>query len=176
MRKLSMEELGRKTPEDFKGAGKFPLVIVLDNIRSMMNTGSVFRTADAFILEKIILCGVTATPPHREIHKTALGATETVEWMYEADTTDAIRRLKGQGYETIAVEQTTHSIDLKTFRPESAKKYALVFGNEVKGVGDDVLSLCDKSIEIPQFGTKHSLNVAVTAGVVVWDFYSKLID
>ena len=168
-----MEELGRKDPEAFRASQKFPLVIVLDNIRSMMNTGSVFRTADAFLLEEIILCGITATPPHREIHKTALGATESVAWRYMKDTAGAVDMLKGQGYRVWALEQADGSIDLKDFRPEAGGKYALVFGNEVKGVGQEVLERCDGCLEIPQFGTKHSLNIAVTAGMVVWDFYTK---
>ncbi len=174
MRKLSMHELARKTPERFKASEKQPIVIVLDNIRSMMNTGSVFRTADAFLLERIILCGFTAKPPHREIHKTALGATETVAWKYFDQTTDAINELKSQGYVLLALEQTTGSINLQQFMPETGKKYALVFGNEVKGVDDEVLALCDHAIEIPQFGTKHSLNVSVTAGIVVWDLFCKM--
>lgn len=169
-----MDELGRKTPDHFKSADKVPVVIILDNIRSMMNTGSVFRTADAFLLEGIILCGFTATPPHREIHKTALGATDSVNWQYVRKTEDAVKQLKSEGYEVIAVEQTTGSQSLQDFRPRSGQKYALVFGNEVKGVGDEVLRLCDRAIEIPQFGTKHSLNVSVSAGVVVWDLFSKL--
>lgn len=174
MKKLSMDALGRKTPEAFRRADKFPLVLILDNIRSMMNTGSVFRTADAFLLEAIYLCGITATPPHREIHKTALGATESVAWTYFPETTQAIMKLKMEGYHILAVEQATGSIDLALFRPEKNKKYALVFGNEVKGVEDAVLALCDGCIEIPQFGTKHSLNISVTAGMIVWDFYSKI--
>lgn len=169
-----MDELGRKTPEAFRRADKFPLVLVLDNIRSMMNTGSVFRTADAFLLEAIYLCGITATPPHREIHKTALGATESVPWSYFAETTQAVMRLKKEGYQILAVEQVAGSIDLAQFRPDRNKKYALVFGNEVKGVEDAVLDLCDGCIEIPQFGTKHSLNISVTAGMIIWDFFSKL--
>ena len=168
-----MDELGRKTPEVFKASEKMPLVIVLDNIRSRMNTGSVFRTADAFLLESIFLCGFTATPPHREIHKTALGATESVTWQYFEHTTDAIRHLQAMDYIVLALEQTTQSVSLQDFRPEKGRKYAMVFGNEVKGVDADALALCDQSLEIPQFGTKHSLNVAVTAGMVVWDFYSK---
>jgi len=173
MRKLSMDELGRKTPEGFRQSEKIPVIIVLDNIRSMMNTGSVFRTSDAFLLEGIILCGLTATPPHREIHKTALGATESVPWQYFEKTTDAIHQLKEKGFTILALEQTTQSINLKDFRPEKNRKYAIVFGNEVKGVDDEVLSLCDCCLEIPQFGTKHSLNISVTAGMVVWDFFSK---
>ena len=168
-----MDELGRKTPEGVKSAEKMPLIIVLDNIRSMMNTGSVFRTADAFLLEGIYLCGLTATPPHREIHKTALGSTDSVQWKYFDKTTEAVSSLKKDGYVIIALEQTTDGIELIDFRPEPGKKYAIVFGNEVKGVSDEVLALCDFCVEIPQFGTKHSLNVSVTAGMVVWDFFSK---
>ncbi len=169
-----MDELGRKTPELFRSAEKVPFIIVLDNIRSMMNTGSVFRTADAFLLEGIILCGFTATPPHREIHKTALGATESVSWQYVKQTEDAVKQLKTDGYEVIAAEQTTGSQSLKKFLPRKNRKYALVFGNEVKGISDEVLGLCDHALEIPQFGTKHSLNVSVSAGIVIWDMFSKL--
>ncbi len=173
VRKLSMDELERKTPELFRSSEKFPLVLVLDNVRSMMNTGSVFRTADAFLLEGILLCGLTATPPHREIHKTALGATESVAWTYFEKTTDAIQQLKDKGYTVVAMEQTTESLNLLTFSPAAGAKYAIVFGNEVKGVQDEVLAMCDLCLEIPQFGTKHSLNISVTAGMVVWDFFSK---
>ena len=173
MRKLTMPELGRKTPETYRKADKLPLVLVLDNIRSMMNTGSVFRTADAFLVESIILCGFTATPPHREIHKTALGATESVAWKYCEHTVDAVKQLKASGYKVVALEQTTSSIDLQSFQPEAGHKYAFVFGNEVKGVDQKVLELCDASVEIPQFGTKHSLNVSVAAGMMVWDFFCK---
>ena len=170
-----MDELARKSPDAFRQADKFSLVLVLDNIRSMMNIGSVFRTADAFLLEAIYLCGITATPPHREIHKTALGATETVHWEYVEHTVDAIARLKQNGYQVFALEQTDMSIDLFDFEPEPEQKHALVFGHEVKGVDQEVLEQCDGCLEIPQFGTKHSLNIAVTAGMVVWDFYSKLM-
>jgi 23S rRNA (guanosine2251-2'-O)-methyltransferase len=173
MKKLSMDELGRKTPELFRESKKFPLIIVLDNVRSMMNIGSVFRTADAFLLEGIFLCGITATPPHREIHKTALGATESVMWKYFPETSEAINLLKREGYHVWALEQTSDSIDLALFQPGRDQKYALVFGNEVKGVDEKVLAACDGCIEIPQFGTKHSLNISVTAGMVIWDFYSK---
>jgi 23S rRNA (guanosine2251-2'-O)-methyltransferase len=173
-RKLSMDELGRKSPRDFRESAKFPLVLVLDNVRSMMNTGSVFRTADAFLVEAIYLCGITATPPHREIHKTALGATESVRWEYFRQTPEAVSLLKAQGYIVLAIEQVRDSISLRDFRPESGQKYALVFGHEVKGVGEEVLEICDGCLEIPQFGTKHSLNVSVTAGMVIWDFYCKL--
>ncbi len=169
-----MDELRRKTPELFRASDKFPLVLVLDNIRSMMNTGSVFRTSDAFLLEGIILCGFTATPPHREIHKTALGATESVAWKYFEKTTEAIRQLKDEGYTIIALEQATNSQNIKDFHPEKGRRYALVLGNEVKGVDDAVLALCDTCLEIPQFGTKHSMNVSVSAGIVVWDFFNKL--
>ncbi len=173
-KKLSMDELGRKSPEAFRESEKFPVFLVLDNIRSMMNTGSVFRTADAFLLEGIYLCGITASPPHREIHKTALGATESVHWQYFEETRQAIALLKGNGYQVLALEQTAGSISLQDFQPVGGQKYALVFGNEVKGVGEEVLQLCDGCLEIPQFGTKHSLNVSVTAGMVIWDFYCKL--
>jgi 23S rRNA (guanosine2251-2'-O)-methyltransferase len=173
MKKLSMDELNRISPEEFRNQEKIPLVIVLDNIRSMMNIGSVFRTADAFSLEGIYLCGITATPPNREIHKTALGATESVMWKYFEKTTDAIKQLKNSGYIVIAIEQTDSSISLSDFKPEKNNKYAVVFGNEVKGVEDEVLNICDNCIEIPQFGTKHSLNVSVTAGIVIWDFFNK---
>lgn len=171
-----MEELGRKTPEMYRASEKFPAVLVLDNIRSMMNTGSVFRTADAFLLEGILLCGFTATPPHREIHKTALGATESVAWEYFAKTTDAIVQLKNAGYTVAALEQTTESVDLRVFKPDAGKKYAFVFGNEVKGVDQEVLALCNLCLEIPQFGTKHSLNISVTAGMVIWDVFCKMHD
>ncbi|MDX9941933.1 MAG: RNA methyltransferase [Bacteroidales bacterium] len=174
MRKLSMDELARKTAEEFRQSAKFPLVLVLDNVRSMMNTGSLFRTADAFLLQGIVLCGITATPPHREIQKTALGATETVYWKYYEETTEAILDLKKQGFKIFALEQASGSMNLKDFRPEAREHYALVFGNEVKGVDEQVLALCDGCLEIPQFGTKHSLNVSVTAGMVVWDFFSKM--
>jgi 23S rRNA (guanosine2251-2'-O)-methyltransferase len=168
-----MDELGRKTPMMFRESKKFPLIIVLDNVRSMMNIGSVFRTADAFLIEGIYLCGITATPPHREIHKTALGATESVMWKYFQETSDAVTLLKREGYQVMALEQTSNSVDLALFQPGKDQKYAMVFGNEVKGVDDKVLALCDGCIEIPQFGTKHSLNISVTAGMVIWDFYSK---
>ncbi len=169
-----MDELGRKSSAEVQQAKKVPIVVVLDNIRSMMNTGSVFRTADAFLLEGIILCGFTATPPHREIHKTALGATDSVQWRYAERTEDAVKELKSEGYEVIAVEQTTGSRPLQDFQPRANHKYALVLGNEVKGVADEVLKLCDHALEIPQFGTKHSLNVSVSAGIVIWDLFSKL--
>lgn len=175
MRKLSMDELNRLNEEEFKKEKKFPIVIVLDNIRSMHNTGSIFRTADAFRLESICLCEITACPPNREIEKTALGATKSVSWEYFEKTEDAVLQLKKAGFTILAIEQIDSSISLQTFKPQTDDKYAIIFGNEVKGVQNDVLKLCDHFLEIPQFGTKHSFNVSVTAGIVVWDFYSKLL-
>lgn len=172
--KLSMDALQRISADDFKSKAKLPLVLVLDNVRSGLNVGSVFRTADAFLLEKLVLCGITAQPPHREILKTALGSTETVDWQYYGETVEAIQSLKQEGYRVYAVEQTTGKIWLHDFNPETQQKYALVLGNEVDGVDETVLSLCDGAIEIPQFGTKHSLNVAVAAGIVVWEFMRTL--
>lgn len=174
MRKLLMDELERKTTGEFQEALKFPLVLVLDNVRSMMNIGSVFRTADGFLLESLWLCGITAKPPHREIQKTALGATETVAWRYFEKATEAVLLLKEQGYRVFALEQAVGSINLRDFRPIVGQPHAIVLGNEVKGVDSDVLALCNGCLEIPQFGTKHSLNVAVAAGIVVWDFYTKI--
>lgn len=174
MRKLLMDELERKTTGEFQEALKFPLVLVLDNVRSMMNIGSVFRTADGFLLESLWLCGITAKPPHREIQKTALGATETVAWRYFEKATEAVLLLKEQGYRVFALEQAVGSINLRDFRPVVGQPHAIVLGNEVKGVDSDVLALCNGCLEIPQFGTKHSLNVAVAAGIVVWDFYTKI--
>ena len=168
MRKLSMDDLNRKTAEEFKKATKLPVVIVLDNVRSMNNIGSVFRTADAFLLEAIYLCGVTAQPPHREIQKTALGATETVNWKHFATTLEAVNTLKNEGYNVYAVEQADESTMLDKFMPEEGK-IALVFGNEVSGVEQAVIDVCDACIEIPQYGTKHSLNLAVSVGIVVWE-------
>ncbi len=175
MRKLSMDELNRLNEDQFKREKKFPLVLVLDNIRSMHNTGSIFRTCDAFRVESICLCGITACPPNREIEKTALGATKSVSWEYFEKTEDAVLQLKKAGFINLAIEQVDSSISLKTFKPQTDDKYAIIFGNEVKGVQNDVLKLCDHFLEIPQFGTKHSFNVSVTAGIVVWDFYSKLL-
>lgn len=174
MRKTKNEELDRLSIEEFKKSEKTPLVLVLDNLRSMHNVGSAFRTADAFAIEKIYLCGITAQPPHREIHKTALGATDSVSWVYEKDTTALCKQLQQEGYEVLAVEQAHQSLSLESFRPASDKKYALVFGNEVFGVSDEVVAVVDQCLEIPQFGTKHSLNVSVSMGVVLWDLISKL--
>jgi 23S rRNA (guanosine2251-2'-O)-methyltransferase len=169
MEKLSMQQLGRLTPDQFRSAGKRPIVLVLDNIRSGLNIGSIFRTADAFALERLVLCGYTAQPPHREILKTALGSTETVAWEWHEHTIEAVKSLKNAGYKVFGVEQTNHPVWLQEFGPSPDERYALVLGNEVDGVDAAVLALCDGAIEIPQFGTKHSLNVAVAAGIVVWE-------
>ena len=174
MRKLKNSELDRLSVEDFKLVKKTPLIIVLDNIRSLNNIGSVFRTSDAFLIEKIYLCGITATPPHKDIHKTALGSTETVAWEYVENTLDLIEKLKAEKVKVIAVEQAENAIMLNEFNPELQTTYALVFGNEVKGVSQQVVNASDVVIEIPQYGTKHSLNISVSAGVVIWDVFSKL--
>ncbi len=151
-----------------------PVVLVLDNVRSLHNIGSAFRTADAFRIEAVYLCGISATPPHREIHKTALGATESVNWLYFPTTVEAVNRLREQGYNIVAVEQADESVALQDFVPSASQKYALVFGNEIKGVEDQVVEMSDAVIEIPQFGTKHSLNISVTVGVVLWDLWVKV--
>lgn len=169
MRKLSMDELGRMSVADFKIAPKKPIVVVMDQIRSMHNVGSVFRTADAFLINGICLCGFTPQPPHRDIHKTALGATETVDWMYYEHTIDAVTALKNQGYKVYAIEQTEGSIPLNQF-DKKEELIAFVFGNEVDGVDASVIALCDGVIEIPQWGMKHSLNISVAAAVVLWEF------
>ena len=168
-KKLTVEEMHRLTVDEFKRAPKQPLAVVLDNVRSLHNVGSVFRTADAFRIEKIVLCGITACPPSAEIHKTALGAEDAVAWEYVSDTLQAVHALKEAGYETLAVEQAENSHKLGAFVFEKEKKYALVLGNEVKGVRQDVVDACDGVVEIPQHGTKHSLNVSVTAGIVMWE-------
>lgn len=173
MRKLRNEELDRLSIDEMKSADKNPFVIVLDNIRSRHNVGSAFRTADAFLCEKIILCGITAQPPHREIHKTALGATDTVEWEYFENSMEAIDVLKGQGYKIASIEQADESISLENFQLKGAEKLALIFGNEVKGVGDEIVEKSDYVIEIPQFGNKHSINVSVSVGIVIWDLSAK---
>ena len=174
MHKIPNSELNRLSVEDFKKAEKLPVVIVLDNVRSQHNIGSVFRTSDAFRMEKIYLCGITATPPNREIHKTALGATESVEWKYFDTTLLAIEQLKKEGYRIYAIEQVENSVSLKDFNLKLDEKIALVFGNEVDGVAEEVMPHVDGSIEIPQFGTKHSLNIAVSAGIVIWEIAKDL--
>lgn len=173
-RKLKNSELNRKTITDFKEAKKTPLIIILDNIRSLHNIGSIFRTADAFLVQKIYLCGITATPPHRDIQKTALGATDAVTWEYVEDILALSRKLKKDGVHLCAIEQAENAVMLHNFSIERKKTYALIFGNEVKGVQQEVVSLSDTVLEIPQIGTKHSLNISVSAGVVIWDLYSKL--
>ena len=168
MRKLSMDELGRKSVEEFKAAKKNSIIAVLDNIRSMHNVGSVFRTADAFLLEGICLCGYTPQPPHRDIHKTALGATETIDWIHFSSTSEAVKELKQRGYKVFAIEQVQNSISLEQFTSDNNDKLAVVFGNEVEGVNSEVIKLCDGCIEIPQLGMKHSLNISVAAGIVLY--------
>ncbi len=174
MRKLLNSELNRKSIEEFKEADKISVSVVLDNIRSMNNIGSVFRTSDAFMIKKILLCGITAQPPHNDIRKTALGATESVDWNYYKHTKDAIKYLKSEDYTIISIEQAEGSIMLQNFKIETDKKYALIFGNEVKGIQQHIVDISDYCIEIPQEGTKHSINISVSAGVVLWDFYKKI--
>lgn len=169
MRKLQNSEMGRISPEEYRHAEKSPLIIVLDNVRSLSNTGSVFRTSDAFRVESIYLCGITGKPPHREINKTALGATESVPWEYHESTAEAVRKLHRAGYIIIAIEQAEGSVSLESFSLDPRSKYAIVFGHEVSGISQEVMNLCDMCLEIPQFGTKHSLNIAVTAGIVLWE-------
>lgn len=175
MRKLKNEELERLDISEFKSAEKSPIIIVLDNIRSLNNIGSVFRTSDAFLIEKIYLCGITAQPPHNDIRKTALGSTETVAWQYAENTIDVIKTLKADSVKICAIEQAEEATLLNDFKPQPNQKYAFVFGNEVKGVAQNVVNASDVVIEIPQYGTKHSLNISVSCGVVVWDVFSKLI-
>ena len=175
MRKLKITELNRLSVDEFKQANKLPLVVVLDEVRSLHNIGSVFRTSDAFLVNCIYLCGITATPPHAEIHKTALGAEDTVDWIYKGHTLDAVKELHDEGYTVLAIEQVEGSTMLNDLTLEEGKKYAIVMGNEVKGVQQDVVNACDGCIEIPQYGTKHSLNVSVTTGIVLWEFNKKLM-
>lgn len=170
MRKLKITELNRLTNEEFQEKEKLPLIVVLDNVRSLFNVGSVFRTSDAFLVEEIFLCGITSTPPHIEIHKTALGAENTVKWRYFQKTEDAVSYLKNENWSVVAIEQVEGSTMLSDFDFNANKKLAFVFGNEVKGVQQSVVNLCENCIEIPQFGTKHSLNISVTAGIVIWEF------
>ena len=172
-RKLENSELDRLDVDGFKEAKKSPIIIILDNIRSLNNIGSVFRTADAFLVQKIYLCGITATPPHKDIRKTALGATESVNWEYRKDTLEVVQELTQQGVQTVAVEQAENAVMLNDFEVGATETIALIFGNEVKGVSQEVVNASDTVLEIPQFGTKHSLNISVSAGVVVWDLWSK---
>ena len=174
MRKLKNSELGRVTINEFKQAKKTPLIVVLDNIRSLNNVGSVFRTSDAFLIEKIYLCGITATPPNKEIHKTALGATESVEWEYVEDTLTLVQKLQEENIKILSIEQAENSTMLNKFQPKENQKYVIVLGNEVKGVQQEVVNASDVCIEIPQLGTKHSLNISVSCGVVIWDLFNKL--
>ncbi|MBR5240563.1 MAG: RNA methyltransferase [Muribaculaceae bacterium] len=174
MKKLSVIELDRVSKEEFKTIDKTPLIVVLDNIRSLNNVGSVFRSSDAFKLEKIYLCGVTATPPNAEIHKTALGAEDSMDWEYCEDTKQVVEKLKNDGYKVFAVEQVQNSIMLDKIELDKNSRYALILGNEVKGVQQEVVDMCDFAVEIPQFGTKHSLNVSVAGGIVIWEFFKKL--
>ena len=176
MRKLKVTEMNRLTTEAFKASRKIPLVVVLDHVRSLNNVGSVFRTSDAFRVKAIYLCGITACPPHAEIHKTALGAEESVDWLYFKDTMEAVEKLKAEGYVVCAIEQAEGSTMLDKLLLDKTKKYAVILGNEVKGVQQNVVDNCDMCVEIPQYGTKHSLNVSVTAGIVIWDFFQRLSD
>lgn len=175
MKKLKLEELGRISVDEFRQTDKLPVCVVLDNIRSLHNVGSAFRTSDAFKIEKILLTGITGTPPHREIEKTALGATSSVDWKYHQNTSDALKLLKEENYIIVAVEQTSESMSLETFQPEEEKKYCLVFGNEVHGVSEEAISLADIALEVPQAGTKHSLNISVCLGIVAWEFFRKIV-
>lgn len=174
MRKLLNSELDRKSVEQFRNSEKSPFVIILDNVRSQSNVGSIFRTADAFLAKAIYLCGITATPPHREIQKTALGATESVEWKHYANTSDAVTELRNEGYRIIGVEQTDGSVELQNMEIVNGEKYALIFGHEVDGVDQEIINLCDACVEIPQFGTKHSFNIAISVGIVLWELNKNL--
>jgi 23S rRNA (guanosine2251-2'-O)-methyltransferase len=172
--KLRLDELNRVSVDEFKKQDKLPIVVVLDNVRSLHNVGSVFRTADGFSIEQVVLCGITGQPPHREIEKTALGATQSVDWRYFENTLVAVTHLREQGYQIVAIEQAQNSIYLNDFKPDIKKKYALVFGNEVNGVSEEVMQVIDACIEIPQFGTKHSFNIVISAGIVLWDLFAKI--
>ena len=174
MRKLENSELDRLSVDGFKAVTKTPLIVVLDNIRSLNNIGSVFRTSDAFRIEKIYLCGITATPPHKDIQKTALGSTESVDWDYTESTLELVKKLQSKDIQVLSIEQAENATMLNNFTPKPNTTYALVFGNEVKGVSQEVVSLSDQVIEIPQYGTKHSLNISVSCGVVLWEVFSKL--
>jgi 23S rRNA (guanosine2251-2'-O)-methyltransferase len=174
LRKLKLDELNRATVTEFKAQDKLPGAVVLDSVRSMHNIGSIFRTSDGFAVEQVLLCGITAQPPHREIEKTALGATQSINWSYHEDAVAAVKQLRADGYQIIAIEQAENSVMLNEFTPDKNAKYALIFGNEVNGVSDEVMQIIDTCIEIPQFGTKHSFNIVVSAGIVLWDFFAKL--
>jgi tRNA G18 (ribose-2'-O)-methylase SpoU len=174
MRKLNNSELDRLSVDEFKDTKKTPLIVILDNIRSLNNIGSVFRTSDAFLIEKIYLCGITAKPPHKDIHKTALGSTDTVVWEYVKDTLEVVKSLQAEGVKVVSIEQAENATMLNDFKPQPKTTYAIVFGNEVKGVQQEVVNTSDVVIEIPQYGTKHSLNISVSCGVVVWDLFCKL--
>lgn len=174
MRKLKNHELGRKDLAEFKAAKKTSLIVILDNIRSLNNVGSVFRTSDAFLVEKIYLCGITASPPHKDIQKTALGATDSVDWEYMEDVLSLVQNLQKEGIQIVSVEQAENSTMLPDFTPKKNQKYAVIFGNEVKGVQQDVVNASDYCVEIPQFGTKHSFNISVSVGIVLWDMFTKL--
>ncbi|KAA8481802.1 SpoU rRNA methylase family protein [Arcticibacter tournemirensis] len=173
VRKLKLDELNRASVEAFKQQKKLPVTVVLDNVRSMHNVGSIFRTCDGFAVEQIFLCGITGQPPHREIEKTALGATQSIDWKYFTEISEAIGELKSSGYKIVAIEQALNSVMLNDFQPLNGLKYALIFGNEVNGVSDEAMKEIDTCIEIPQFGTKHSFNIVVSAGIVLWDFFAK---
>jgi len=175
LRKLKLDELNRASVEEFKTQQKLPIAVVLDDVRSMHNVGSIFRTCDGFAVEQVCLCGITGQPPHREIEKTALGATQSVNWTYYAEPLQAVEELRRDGYKIIAIEQAEKSIMLNQFETSEGEKYALIFGNEVNGVSDEVMKAIDACIEIPQFGTKHSFNIVVSAGIVLWDFFTKLV-
>lgn len=174
MKKLKLDELGRLSVEEFKAAKKIPVCILLDNVRSLHNVGSAFRTADAFSVGKLVLTGITGTPPHREIEKTALGATSSVAWTYHEHAKQAVESLKAEGWKIVVVEQTTESVALQKFSAQSTDKLCLVFGNEINGVSEEVIELADMAVEIPQSGTKHSLNISVCVGIVVWEIYRKI--
>ena len=174
MRKLKLDELNRVSVEDFKKQDKLPVTVILDSVRSLHNVGSIFRTSDGFAVERVILCGITGQPPHREIEKTALGATNSIDWYYYEDILEAIAELKTGGYKIVAVEQAENSTSLNDFKPQKEDRYALIFGNEVNGVSEEAMKQIDSCIEIPQFGTKHSFNIVVSAGIVLWDFFAKL--
>ena len=174
MKKLKNSELSRLSIDEFKNSSKTPVIVILDNIRSAHNVRRIFRTCDAFLIDKIILCGITAIPPNKEIRKTALGSSESVDWRYYKNTEEVIMKLKKKDYQIIAVEQANKSIKLESFKPENEKKYAIIFGNEIKGISQKIIDNSDSVIEIPQFGTKHSLNVSVSAGIVIWDIFSKI--